>query len=257
MPETVRLFGFNFLVAPDIAAVADLMLADLQRLPPGLQFVVTPNAAQAVYYNEPHNAQLLHFFTTSRYVLPDGMPIVWLGRRQAPQMQRLTGSDLFPELWKRIIRDCINAVFVLPSQQLADRLGPEHPGCRFIVPPMFGAEDDLYIDRLAVAIDAAADAVSAGFVFIGLGFPKQELLAMRLAALQQRVPQTPRFVLLLGASFEFYFGLKSRAPEWMQRSGLEWLHRFAAEPRRMWKRYTVDNLRFVWLGLQEIVRPKQ
>jgi len=79
---------------------------------------------------------------------------------------------------------------------------------------------------------------------------------MQMAALAKR-PDRPRFVLLLGASFEFYFGLKSRAPQWMQRSGLEWLHRFASEPRRMWKRYTVDNARFVWLSLQEVSSRKR
>jgi N-acetylglucosaminyldiphosphoundecaprenol N-acetyl-beta-D-mannosaminyltransferase len=256
MPETVRLFGFDFLVAPDVAAVADRMMADLGHLGSGLHFVITPNAAQSVYYNEDRHAALRRFFTASRYVLPDGMPIVWLGRKEAPEMSRLAGSDLFPELWKRIRGQKLNAVFVLPSEALAGRLRAEYSGCRFIVPPMFEAADEAYIAELAAKINAEADAVSAEFVFIGLGFPKQELIAMQMAASAQALPK-PRFVLLLGASFEFYFGLKSRAPEWMQRSGLEWLHRFASEPRRMWKRYTVDNARFIWLSLQEVSARKR
>ncbi len=80
---------------------------------------------------------------------------------------------------------------------------------------------------------------------------------MRMRDTSGEQPVRGCFVLLLGASFEFYFGIKSRAPGWMQRNGLEWLHRFASEPRRMWKRYTVDNFRFAWMSLKELLSARR
>jgi N-acetylglucosaminyldiphosphoundecaprenol N-acetyl-beta-D-mannosaminyltransferase len=94
-------------------------------------------------------------------------------------------------------------------------------------------------------------------VFLGLNFPKQEKLGMHIAASLGDDAERSALVLLLGASYEFYFGLKPRAPRWMRRYGLEWLHRFMQEPLRLWKRYTVDNLRFIGLALKELFRSSE
>jgi N-acetylglucosaminyldiphosphoundecaprenol N-acetyl-beta-D-mannosaminyltransferase len=56
----------------------------------------------------------------------------------------------------------------------------------------------------------------------------------------------------VGAAFDFHAGLKKQAPVWMQQTGLEWFFRLATEPRRLWKRYLVNNPAFVWLALQEL-----
>jgi len=62
-------------------------------------------------------------------------------------------------------------------------------------------------------------------------------------------------ILLLGASFEFYFNLKKRAPAFYRKTGLEWLHRFMTEPKRLWKRYTIDIARFFWISFKELLSP--
>lgn len=56
----------------------------------------------------------------------------------------------------------------------------------------------------------------------------------------------------VGAAFDFHAGLKKQAPVWMQQSGLEWFFRLATEPRRLWKRYLVNNPAFMWLALQDL-----
>jgi N-acetylglucosaminyldiphosphoundecaprenol N-acetyl-beta-D-mannosaminyltransferase len=61
----------------------------------------------------------------------------------------------------------------------------------------------------------------------------------------------------IGVSIEFVAGMVKRAPVWMQRSGLEWFYRLAAEPRRLWKRYAVTNPRFVQLVLQQYRRGRR
>jgi N-acetylglucosaminyldiphosphoundecaprenol N-acetyl-beta-D-mannosaminyltransferase len=253
---TISLFGFRFRKATDIRAVADEIMQDLPQ--PGLRHLITPNASTIVYYNERRHRELKSFYSDCRYILPDGMPIVWLSRlKQTPRLYRLPGSDLFPELWHRIKAAGLPAVFVVANEALAKRLGAEWAGCRFLIPRMFSADDDAYITELAAEVGAAVRASNASFVFLGLNFPKQEKLGMRIASALADDAQRSVLVLLLGASFEFYFGLKPRAPRWMRRYGLEWLHRFMQEPLRLWKRYTVDNLRFIGLALKELFRSSE
>jgi N-acetylglucosaminyldiphosphoundecaprenol N-acetyl-beta-D-mannosaminyltransferase len=77
-------------------------------------------------------------------------------------------------------------------------------------------------------------------VWVGLGAPKQDLMAHRL-----RVLHAAPVTLCVGAAFDFVAGTLQRAPRWMRRAGLEWVHRFAAEPRRLWRRYLIGNAEFV------------
>ena len=83
-------------------------------------------------------------------------------------------------------------------------------------------------------------------VFVCLGMPKQELWAMG-----HRHEIDASVVLCVGAALEFALGQKRRAPAWMQRAGFEWLWRLVSEPRRLWRRYLVQSLRFVRLLRRE------
>jgi N-acetylglucosaminyldiphosphoundecaprenol N-acetyl-beta-D-mannosaminyltransferase len=103
-------------------------------------------------------------------------------------------------------------------------------------------ESQEVIDRIN---DAKPD-----IVWVGLGTPKQEHW------MAQHVDRLTASVLLgVGAAFDFHAGLKRQAPRWMQQSGLEWLFRLATEPRRLWRRYLVNNPLFVWLALLQMWRP--
>jgi N-acetylglucosaminyldiphosphoundecaprenol N-acetyl-beta-D-mannosaminyltransferase len=251
--HTISLLGFQFSTAGQISSLADEIMEDIGT--PGIHHLITPNASQVVYYNEAHNLALKAFYTHSRYILPDGMPIVWLSRLKGIQdLHRLPGSDLFPELWPRIRARTLPAVFVLANSEIAQKLMAEHPASSVIVPKMFSRNDDAYIADLAAEVARAVQASGAHFVFLGLGFPKQEKLGMQLAGLLREDAGRSALILLIGASFEFYYGFKTRAPRWMQQSGLEWLHRFLQEPGRLWKRYTVDSTRFIMLALRDLFR---
>ena len=83
------------------------------------------------------------------------------------------------------------------------------------------------------------NASGAGLVFLGLGCPKQELWML---AHRGRINAV---MLGVGAAFDLSAGTVSRAPVWMREHGLEWLHRLASEPRRLWRRYLVTNTLFV------------
>jgi N-acetylglucosaminyldiphosphoundecaprenol N-acetyl-beta-D-mannosaminyltransferase len=89
------------------------------------------------------------------------------------------------------------------------------------------------------------------FVWVGLGAPQQDLW---VASHRSRL--TAAAVLAVGAAFDFHAGTRRRAPRWMQRTGMEWFFRLAMEPRRLARRYTVINARFVRLVLQDELRTR-
>ena len=88
------------------------------------------------------------------------------------------------------------------------------------------------------------NASGADVVWVGLSTPKQERW---MAAHAGRINAAARVG--VGAAFDFHAGLKSQAPRWMQRVGLEWFYRLLCEPRRLWRRYLVNNPLFVWYVL--------
>ena len=93
-------------------------------------------------------------------------------------------------------------------------------------------------------------------VVTAISFPRQQTVAFgildRLSELGRPLP----LILLLGAAPEFHLGIKKRAPGWMQRWGMEWLHRFASEPRRLFHRYFVEDVRFVRIVWREWKRQR-
>lgn len=257
----ITLFDFDFISANSVKEVAANIFEDLQTINNrSVNFLITPNAYQIVHFSERGNQHLKKFYQDAAYVLPDGMPIVWLSALigSGKIQHRLTGSDLFPVLWTEIKRRELSTVFVLPQQELVNAFRQEYSKCECLVPRFFDVADEQYIadftdDVIRKIIDS-----KARFVFLGLGFPKQELIGVQLSEKLKACNYDQHVVcLLLGASFEFYFGLKKRAPVFFQKSGLEWLYRFLLEPKRLWKRYTIDNVRFLGIVIQEIVGAKK
>ncbi len=84
-------------------------------------------------------------------------------------------------------------------------------------------------------------------LFVGLGCPKQERW---MAEHQERISAV---MLGVGAAFDFHAGVISQAPSWIQNLGMEWVYRFLQEPRRLWKRYLIQNPRFVVLALADLL----
>lgn len=259
--EHAYLFGFRFIAAPTVDdVVADMLRWAQQPAAGDTDFVITPNASTIVYYNEPQHKHLKDFYSNAAYILPDGMPVVWLSKLKGATSlpARLTGSDLFPQLWQAIKAQPYPATLVLSNEDLAARYRQDYNKCNTVVPRFFSADDDVYITEFAAATADAIISNDSRFVFLGLNFPKQEKLGIAIGkALKERNYAENCLVLLLGASFEFYFGLKKRAHEFFKKTGLEWLYRFASEPRRLWRRYTVDNVRFLNLVAKELLSGKK
>ena len=123
-------------------------------------------------------------------------------------------------------------------ERLRSRLERDHPGIQIV-----GAESPPFRPLSLNELEAARDRINAAgaqLVWVGLGSPKQDRVAAQLRELG-----AASVLLCVGAAFDFVSGAKRRAPQWMQRAGLEWLHRLLSEPRRLWHRYLIGNPTFV------------
>lgn len=205
--------------------------------------IVTPNVdIVRRVMQEPEAADIV---AQGDLVVADGAPVVWASKLAGTALpQRVAGSDLIWDLSRAAVDDG-RSVFLLggapggdraTAAVAADRLIETFPGL-FVAgacsPPMGFDRDDETMRDLVDHMAAAAPDI----VFVGLGFPKQERVIARLAS---RLPST--WFLGCGAAVDFVAGRRRRAPLWMQRGGLEWLHRLASEPKRLAARYLVHDL---------------
>jgi N-acetylglucosaminyldiphosphoundecaprenol N-acetyl-beta-D-mannosaminyltransferase len=175
-------------------------------------------------------------------VTPDGVPLVWalrlLGVRSA---RRVYGPTLTLEVCRRAEAQGIPVGFyggsprVLEDLQAALRRRFPRLQVAFACSPPFRRLDENEEREMTAAIEASG----ARILFVGLGCPKQE----RWMARQRE--RLSCVTIGVGAAFDFLAGAKRQAPVWMQRAGLEWLFRLASEPHRLWRRYLVQNPRFV------------
>jgi len=187
--------------------------------------------------------ELARIHNESGLTTPDGMPMVWAGRRAgASWMSRVYGPDLMLALLARAAERGWSSYFYGGAEgtpeQLVANFGRRFPGLRIAgaySPPFrqLSPEED------AKAV-AAINASGADLVWVGLSTPKQERW------MYEHRPLLAAPVLLgVGAAFDFHAGLLRQAPAWMQRSGLEWMYRLYREPRRLWRRYLRNNPAFV------------
>lgn len=176
---------------------------------------------------------------------PDGMPLVWLGRRwSSAPVSRVYGPDLLLEVCRASVERGYSHFFLGGAagvpELLAQKLQARFPGLAVagaFSPPfraLSPAEDEQLIDRL--------NAAKPDIIWVGLGTPKQDLW---MAGHRSRL-DSPVLV-GVGAAFDFHAGRIAQAPRWMQQAGLEWLFRLRQEPRRLWYRYLVYNPLFIAL----------
>ena len=174
---------------------------------------------------------------------PDGKPLSWASRlrRDSPRLEQVRGPQLFLDVFDEGRTHGIRH-FLLGSTEevlglLRDELTTRFPGVEIVgsESPAFRALDHEELEAQDLRILQSG----AQIVWVGLGTPKQDIEAQRLAS------RLPVVAVAVGAAFDFTAGTIPESPEWMKRIGLEWLFRLASEPRRLWKRYLFGNVRFL------------
>lgn len=214
-------------------------------------YVVTANVDHLVRFARDPSVRTL--YTSADLVVADGMPVIWASRflgRRLPE--RVAGSDLFPALSARAATEGLSIYLLGGAPGTADRaaaiLRDRHPTLRIAGTycPDFGFEKDAdECRRMAERIRESR----ADILFVGVGSPKQENWIAKYRDLTGA-----KLSIGVGISFSFLCGDVVRAPRWMQRLGLEWLHRLVQEPGRLWKRYLVEDMAFFRMVLRERFR---
>jgi N-acetylglucosaminyldiphosphoundecaprenol N-acetyl-beta-D-mannosaminyltransferase len=185
-------------------------------------------------------------FNSAGMVTPDGMPVVWVARWSGhPHVARVYGPDLMlAALGRQRHRHFFYGGSPGVATRLAERMKGRFPQVEIagVLEPPFAPLDQLCTPEAAQAINESRCDV----VWVGMSSPKQDRWMARMRPLLDAP-----VLIAVGAAFDFHAGSVQQAPLWMQRSGLEWLFRLAVEPRRLWRRYLVDNPWFLWeLALQ-------
>lgn len=180
---------------------------------------------------------------------PDGMPTVWVGRRQGHRgMRRVYGPDYMLEMCKlsakRGYRHFLYGGNPGVAQQLKRRLETLVPDINIvgIYTPPFRSLTFSEEAKLASIVSQSKPDI----FWVGLSTPKQERF---MAQFLDRLDTS--LMVGVGAAFDIHAGLLADAPQWMKSCGLQWLYRLLKEPRRLWRRYLSNNPRFLWnLALQ-------
>ena len=240
---TIRLFGLE-LSTLDTAATIGLLLerAGGRETGPFRAGYLNPHSINLCR----RDARLAEELRGFDLLYPDGIGLVWAARWLGhPLAERVTASDFLPDLCRGAAAAGRSLYFVGGAPGVAEtaarRLGEEAPGLE-----IRGVDHGFFDDPGAGEVVARVRDARPDLCLVGLGSPRQERWVLHHAP-ALGVP----VVWSVGGVFDFYSGRRRRAPAWMQRLGVEWAHRMALEPRRLWRRYLLGNLAFLAATLRE------
>jgi N-acetylglucosaminyldiphosphoundecaprenol N-acetyl-beta-D-mannosaminyltransferase len=172
----------------------------------------------------------------------DGMPVVWASRILGRGLkERVAGIDLFERLLERSAQSGWRVYFLGAKEEVLTQVIHKAQGLHPNL-VVSGSRNGYWTKDEETEVAQNIALAKPDILFVAISSPKKEQFLARHRNLL-RVP----FAMGVGGSFDVFAGLTKRAPVWMQRSGLEWFYRFLQEPRRMFRRYFVDDLLFFWL----------
>ena len=185
----------------------------------------------------------------SDVLIPDGISVVWAIKWLTGQkIKKLAGSDLFFYEMTRLQQSGGKCFFLGSTDRtlskIKNRLEKEYPNIKsqsYSPPykPEFSKEDNSFMLK-------AINDFQPDVLLVGMTAPKQEKWAYQNYNMLQ-----VGHICCIGAVFDFYAGTVNRAPQWIIKMGLEWLYRLIKEPRRMWRRYLIGNIKFIWCIIKE------
>jgi N-acetylglucosaminyldiphosphoundecaprenol N-acetyl-beta-D-mannosaminyltransferase len=204
------------------------------------------------------DSELADAYRNAMLVTPDGMPVVWVGRALGEKsMRRVAGPEamlaVMGDLRFRNCRHLLCGGEEGLAEELKNSLLARFPSLRIvgaITPPFRPMTVDEEHEFIETVHRARPD-----IVWVGLGAPKQEKFMHRFLPLLDTT-----LMLGVGAAFLMHTGRIADSPQWVKSAGLQWFHRLLQEPRRLWRRYLLDNPRFViFIALQllGLTHPRQ
>lgn len=211
------------------------------------EYVVTPNVDHIVQLET--DKELRDVYNNAALILTDGKPLIWISHwYHTPIKEKISGSDLFPKVCDLAARKGYKMFFLGAAegvaQKAAENLSKKYSGLQVVgtySPPMGFEKDKAEIDKIVKMIQASQPEI----LIVGLGCPKQEKFMYHYC----KVLGVP-LSFGLGASFDFEAGNIKRAPKWMADHGLEWLFRITQDPKRMAKRYLLDDRKIIGIAIK-------
>lgn len=231
----------------------DMVVARLAARSPEDDFcyMVTPNVQHVVAADRAPG--ILPWLDGAWLSVCDSQPLRKLAAWQGLHLPLVTGSDLTVTLFQRVIAPGDRVAVICASDALAQALRTAYPlvDWAFHVPPR---DTEPGTPAFADCVRFVAG-THARLFFVCLGAPKSEAICHAVSS----EPGAKGTALCTGAAFEFMLGLKARAPVWVQRLGLEWLHRMLSEPHRLAGRYLSAMLPLlrIWLAERRLKSPQQ
>lgn len=216
-------------------------------------YVVTPNVDHIVKLQK--DEEFLDLYNKADLILTDGVPLMWAAKLfGTPLKEKVSGSDLFPDLCKHAAEQKQTMFFLGGLEGVAEKAKAEleqrYPNLQVVgtYSPPFGFEKDEVENQKIIDM---INSLNVDILCVGVGAPKQEKWIYH-----NREKLNVKVSLGIGASFDFIAGTVQRAPLWMQKVGLEWFYRTIKEPKRMFKRYFIDDMVFFPLMMKYKLKKK-
>jgi len=243
-PLAINFLGFSFLTTSPDEAVKEVCTPQVKQ---GRAF----HLVNAFTLTLAERSEQLRLILEQDLLFCDGKPLAFiLGRRNA-NVKQIRGADLMRTVLLNSPED-LSHFFLGSTQSVLDALletaregNPKINIAGSFSPPVQEDFSASLQDWVKMLKDSQAN-----IVWVGLGTPKQDFVVHEIAK------QIPITAMAVGAAFDYLAGTLVEAPKFIQNIGFEWLFRLLKEPRRLWRRYIVGNLRFVWLIGREVLKKK-
>lgn len=205
-------------------------------------YVVTPNTD--IITKLEVNDKFRKIVNNADLILADGQPLIWISKLyKTPIKEKVSGSDLFPNICKLAVQKGYSIYLLGAAEGVADkaakRLAEKYKGLTIVgtYSPSFGFEKKPEeVNKIINDIKTAHPSI----LVVGLGAPKQETFIY-----EHREEMNVPISFGLGATIDFEAGNIKRAPIWMRNHGMEWLYRITQDPKRLMKRYLVDDMKII------------
>lgn len=207
--------------------------------------VITPNVDQIVRIEK--DTYFKKICDNAELLLVDGHPLIWISKwYKKPIKEKICGSDLVPHLCELASKKGYR-VFLLGAAdgvalKAADNLRKEYPNIQIAgvySPPLGFDKNKAEIEHINNMLKAS----NVDLLFVGMGVPKQDIFIYENMN-KYKIPMS----FSIGATIDFIAGKQKRAPRWMTDHGIEWMYRLFSDPKRMFKRYVIDDMQIFKLA---------
>lgn len=245
-PPEIRMLGLRIDNVTMDEAVENLVESMLEKRKTRLCFV-NADCANIAYRNEAYRECL----GSANLVLADGIGMKLAGKALRREIrQNVNGTDLFPLLLAEMEREQLSLYLLgaMPgvAEAVAEYVHSSFPGVRIA-----GFHHGFFTPEEELKVVESVRATAPDCLLVGFGAPRQDLWTAT------HIDSTGATVAMgIGGLLDFYSGRISRAPQWMREIGMEWFYRFMQEPRRMWRRYFVGNVVFLWRVMNEALEER-